>query len=206
MEIRKYRHSCLVIAKNNQSIIIDPGSWTTDLQIPKDTVGIIVTHEHADHFDIDRLKEIINKNPSVYIYAHVDVIAQLGEMSRYGRSVAANETVNIGNFIVTLTGGHHAIIHPDHPVCANLGILVDNGELYYPGDSFDLPGCTIKTLAVPASAPWMKISEAMDFITAVKPETCFPTHNALLSAEGHALAAAWLTKAADNVGTTYQEL
>jgi hypothetical protein len=45
----------------------------------------------------------------------------------------------------------------------------------------------VKVLACPASAPWLKISDVMDFISAVKPETLFPTHNALLSGNGHEL-------------------
>lgn len=204
MEITKYRHACLVLTKDTESLVIDPGGWSNDFVVPENVVGVVVTHEHGDHFDLEKLREIITKNPSAYIYAHVDIIAQLADLTERGVAVTAGEEKQVGAFALRFTGGTHATIHPDYPVCANLGVIVDNGELYYPGDSFALPNCAVKTLAVPCSAPWMKIAEAMDFITAVKPEACFPTHNALLSSEGHELAKAWLTKAANAVNSVYE--
>lgn len=203
MEIKKYRHACLVLTKHNQSLVVDPGEWSTDFVSPENVVGVVVTHEHGDHFNLEKLREIVVKNPSAYIYAHVDIIAQLDNIAEKCIPVAVGQEIQAGDFSLRFTGGMHATIHPDYPVPANLGVVVDNGELYYPGDSYTLPGCSVKTLAVPASAPWMKMSEAMDFIVAVKPKTCFPTHDVLLSPEGHALAAAWLTRAAESIGSTY---
>ena len=43
-------------------------------------------------------------------------------------------------------------------------------------------------LAVPAAAPWMKISEAMDYIFAIKPRRSFSTHEMLLSRAGKDLS------------------
>ena len=42
-------------------------------------------------------------------------------------------------------------------------------------------------LACPTSAPWLRISDVIDFLDLVRPSKCFPTHNALLSEQGHAL-------------------
>jgi hypothetical protein len=158
---------------------------------------------NGDHFDQAQLDNIIAENPDVKIYAPPGIIEQLADPSR-GHAVAAGEHIDCGPFSLDFVGGTHATIHPDYPVPANLGVIVNSGELYYPGDSFYVPeGYKTQTLAVPASAPWMKMSEAMDFITAIKPESCFSTHNALLSAEGQSLADAWLGKAADSVGAKY---
>ena len=205
MQIQKFRHACLELTKDNSSLVIDPGGWSTDFEPNDHTIGVVITHEHGDHFDKAQLQKIVAANPEVCIYAHVDIIAQLDDLTVKKQAVAVGETVGVGPFSLRFTGGTHATIHPDYPVCANIGIVVNDGELYYPGDSFALPDCEVETLAVPASAPWMKMSEAMDFITAVKPKTCFPTHNALLSPEGQQLADTWLTKTADNAGATYQE-
>lgn len=206
MDIRKFRHACLELTKDNQSLVIDPGGWSTDFKPSDKIIGVVVTHEHGDHFDKTQLQKILERNPEVCIYAHVDIIAQLDDFVGKKLSVTAGETVSAGPFSLRFTGGTHATIHPDYPVCANLGVVIDDGELYYPGDSFALPECNVETLVVPASAPWMKMSEAMDFITAVKPKTCFPTHNALLSAEGQQLTNAWLGKAAGSVNAEYQVL
>ena len=206
MKIQKFRHTCLELIKDGVSLVIDPGEWSTDFEPNKHIVGVVITHEHSDHFDKDQLQKIIAKNPAVRIVAHADIIMQLDDIMAEKQPVAAGETVTIGPFQLQFTGGAHATIHPDYPVPANLGVIVDEGELYYPGDSFVAPDCTVKTLAVPASAPWMKIAEAMDFITTARPEICFPTHNALLSTEGQQLTNAWLEKAAVSVGATYTVL
>ena len=55
MNISKFTHACVVLEKNNQSLVIDPGGWSQNLQIPENVVGIVVTHEHADHFDLANL-------------------------------------------------------------------------------------------------------------------------------------------------------
>lgn len=195
----------MVLTKSNQSLIIDPGIWSDDFKIPKNPVGVIITHEHADHLDVEKLKDIILANPNIYIYAHVDILAHISELSDNFRAVTQNESLQVGDFKLKFVGGDHAIIHPDHPVCANLGIVVDDGAFYYPGDSFVLPDCEIDTLAVPTDAPWLKISETMDFLVAVKPKYYLPVHNAVLSEEGREVFYAWLEKAARSVSAEFKD-
>lgn len=206
MYIQKFQHACLELTKDNASLVIDPGGWTQDFEPNNHTVGLVITHEHGDHFDKAQLQKVLEKNPEVCIYAHVSIIAQLGNYLGKKQPVEVGETVVVGPFSLRFTGGTHATIHPDYPVPTNFGVIVDDGKLYYPGDSYALPDCDVETLAVPASAPWMKMSEAMDFITAIKPKTCFPTHDTLLSEQGHGLTKAWLEKAAEKVGATYKVL
>lgn len=194
------------LAKDNQSLVIDPGGWSTDFEPNDKVIGVVITHEHGDHFDKTQLHKILEKNPEICIFAHVDILAQLNDFTGKKQPVSVGETVTVGPFSLRFTGGDHARMFPDTPICANLGVIVNNGELYYPGDSFVPPNCAVETLAVPASAPWMKTVEAMDFIVAVKPKSCFPTHNALLSLEGQQLADAWLGKAAGSVNAEYQVL
>jgi len=200
MEIQKFRHACLVLKKDGQSLVIDPGEWSTDFVVPDNVIGIIVTHEHGDHFYPEKLREIIATNPGVSIYAHADVVAKAADLPAL--AVAPGETKQIGSFNVRFTGGEHARVFPDKPVCANIGVLVDDGELYYPGDSLVLPEVIVKVLALPVSAPWLKLSEALDFLSAVHPKEVIPTHNALLSAEGQAVTHAWLTRIAEPLECT----
>ena len=192
------------LTKDTVSVVIDPGGWSTDFEPNDHTIGVVITHEHGDHFDKAQLQRILEKNPEMCIYAHVDILAQLDDFTGEKQAIAVDETVSVGPFSLRFTGGAHATIHPDYPAPANLGVVVDDGKLYYPGDSYALPGCEVELLAVPASAPWMKISEAMDFITAVKPESCFPTHDALLSEEGRGLTYSWLSRAAALAGAEFK--
>lgn len=197
MNIRKFRHACLVIEKNGRSLVVDPGEWSTDFIMAENVVGVIVTHEHGDHFSPAKLRELLMKNPEAKIYAHADVTAKASDLPMV--SVSSGETKQIGDFSVQFTGGEHARVLPDKPVCANLGIVVDDGELYYPGDSLVQPGMPVKTLALPVSAPWLKLSEALDFLVAVQPQEVIPTHDALLSHEGQATIFAWVARVAESI-------
>ena len=64
-----------------------------------------------------------------------------------------------------------------------------DGALLHPGDSFPaLPdGVEVDTLLLPVSAPWMKISEAVEYVRAVAPRRAVPIHDAILSPEGRSV-------------------
>jgi hypothetical protein len=62
-----------------------------------------------------------------------------------------------------------------------------NDTLFYPGDNYVTPDRNVKYLACPASAPWLKIGDVMDYLDAVRPKNCFPTHNIHLSEQGSQL-------------------
>jgi hypothetical protein len=119
--------------------------------------------------------------------------------------VDAGDKLKIGLFDLEFFGGTHAVIHRTVPVIPDLGIMI-NDLLYYPGDSFTLPGRAIDTLAIPAGGPWLKIGDAMDFLELVKPRFAFPTHDAVLSEVGKESVDKWLQMAADRSGIEYQRL
>jgi hypothetical protein len=81
-----------------------------------------------------------------------------------------------------------------------------NGKLYYPGDSFTRPDREVEILACPASAPWLKISEVMDFIAEVKPKRSFPTHNIHLSDFGNQLNNGRIQAVTEQFGGKYEWL
>lgn len=196
-------HACLVVEKGGQRIVVDPGAWSTDFVVPENVVAVVVTHEHPDHFDIEKLRAIIATSPDAIIYAHEAVLKNIIEFKT--RAVGAGETVPVGEFILRFTGGEHAIIHTSYPPITNLGVIIDDA-LYYPGDSFVPPNAVVHTLALPVSAPWMKISESMDFLTAVKPMRVFPTHDAILSETGQQLVDRMFTTVAEAINAKYERL
>jgi hypothetical protein len=55
-------------------------------------------------------------------------------------------------------------------------------------------------------APWLKIGEAMDYMSAVKPRFAFPTHDAVLSDTGKKFADRLLTGLAERYGIEYKRL
>ncbi len=203
MKITKFEHACFAVEQDGQALIVDPGNFTRDLNIPDNVVAVVITHEHADHLDKDLLQAIVDKNPDAVIVAHSDITVQLDGLTR--RSVVANEGAKIGNFELEFFGGQHAVIFDDMPVIANLGVLI-NKTVYYPGDSFTVPDQQVDVLALPVTAPWLKVNEVVQFLTAIKPRFAFPTHDAISSDTGKELLDRMLLATAEKIGTTYQRL
>lgn len=204
MKLTKFQHACVVLEKEGAVLVIDPGNLTHDFIMPKRVDGIIITHEHADHFDSALVQSILTAHPKATIIAHESISGQFTNYTSIGAKI--NDPYTIGPFTVQFFGGTHAAITDSMPVPPNLGVLVDN-SFYYPGDSFIAPeNLQVKTLALPASAPWLKISEAMDFLARVKPAFAFPTHDAILSNEGKQIADRMLGAVANGQHTTYKRL
>lgn len=204
MKITKFEHACFTVEHNNESIVVDPGGWSTNFVVPENVVAVIITHEHPDHFNHDQLQSIVDENPSVVIVAHESVTDQLDGFKT--QPVVANEGIKIGEFSLEFFGGEHAVIATDIPVIANLGVMI-NDTLYYPGDSLITPEDRhVTVLALPVSAPWMKFSEAAKFVTTIRPATIFPTHDAILSPTGKSLVDTMFGRVADGIASQYQRI
>ncbi|HYN92545.1 MAG TPA: MBL fold metallo-hydrolase [Pilimelia sp.] len=186
MRVVKYGHSCVRVERDGAVLVVDPGGFSEAAAL--DGVdAVLITHEHADHLDIAKLADALAKRPAVSVHTHADVLPKLDALRGVVTTVAAGEEFRAAGFAVRAYGGWHAEIHPDIPRVANLGFLVEE-SLYHPGDSFDVPiGATVETLFVPISAPWLKVSEAVDFVRAVAPRRAYALHDCLLSDAGFAL-------------------
>lgn len=215
MRLTKLEHSCMVLERDGAQIVIDPGSFTTLVTEPTQALAIVVTHEHADHWTPEQLAAIAQRNASVRVYAPrgaAEVIAQadipgLGEIIE----VARGAEHQIGPFALRFYGGVHAEIHRSYSRIDNVGVVV-NDALAYGGDSYDPPvsadGRLLDgvTLAVPANAPWMRLSESMDLIERTRPSRVFAVHDMLLSRAGIALAHERLREASDRIGAAFLDL
>ena len=185
MRVTKHEHACLVVDKAEQRIVIDPGSFTTPLLGLDGVVAVVITHEHQDHWTPEHLHRILDKSPDTPIFGPAGVA---NAASGFQVTVVADGDVHqAGDFELRFFGSRHAVIHESIPVVDNVGVMVDN-TLFYPGDAFTVPPDPVNTLAVPAGAPWLKIAEAMDYVSAVSPRRCFPTHQIVLSQIGQRMA------------------
>lgn len=202
MKITKYDHACLVLEERGKRIVVDPGSFVqTSLGDLKNVAGVIITHVHADHFDEDHLDTLLKNNPEAQIFSTQEVA------DKYTKAkvnvVSGGSEAGAGPFKLQFFGGDHAVIHPSFPRNQNVGVLINN-LLYYPGDSFTTPNVPVRLLALPVSAPWLKLSESMDFVASVKPKTIFPTHNALNSPIAEGIAENMVGGFAKNQGADYK--
>ncbi len=202
MNITKYEHACLTIELDHQLLVIDPGNFTTDFIAPDHVAGIVITHEHGDHCDTELIAAIMDKNPDAVIIAHPSITDQFEAFAT--KAVTVGDTLELGPFHLEFFGGQHAVIFPDNSPLANLGVMV-NDLFYYPGDSFSVPDDrSVDTLALPVAAPWLKINEVIDFLTAVAPRAAFPTHDAIASTIGKEMADRMVGAHAQEHGIDYQ--
>jgi len=184
MKIIKYEHACLCIEVEGRVLIVDPGEFTRSLDIPSNVDGIVITHEHADHFDPHILAEIYNKNPNSVLVSLSSITEKMPD--HMSLAVKTGDTITIGAFTLEFFGGAHAEIHASIPLIDNIGVMINN-TVYYPGDSFVAPEKPVALLALPASGPWFKTSLAIDCMLSVQPTTVFSTHNIHNSEPGQQL-------------------
>ncbi len=184
MRLTKFSHSCVRLEHDDAVLVIDPGTLS-EREALDGVDAVLITHEHFDHLDTEALADALGKRPSVAIYTHPDVAAKLTDLGGAVNTVVAGDEFTAAGFRVRAYGGLHAIIHPDIPRVANLGFYLEDARLYHPGDSFDVPGdAQVDTLFVPVSAPWLKMSEAIEFARQVAPRRAHPLHDGLYNDVG----------------------
>ncbi len=207
MKITKYQHACFSVEIDGKLLIVDPGNFTTDLEASDNVAVIVITHEHPDHFDLTAIDAIVSRNPHAVIVAPAVITSQLKTAPDAFSYITATpgDVIEQAPFSLAIFGGQHAIIHPDIPQLSNIAVMV-NDVVFYPGDSFTVPDVSVPILALPVSAPWLKISEVIDYVRNIAPNQAFPTHDAILSDAGKQLIDRLLPPFAASVGTQYKRI
>jgi L-ascorbate metabolism protein UlaG (beta-lactamase superfamily) len=185
MKITKFGQSCLLIETTKEEggearIILDPGSFSTAQNDLKNIDLVLITHDHCDHLDMDSLKQILANNPNAEVITNADVQAQLEKEGIKSEVLAHGETVTKRGILLEGVGDKHAILISSMPQSPNVGFIVAE-RLFYPGDALTIPSKPIEILALPAAAPWAKLSEVVDYGIAIKPRVAFPVHDSILS-------------------------
>lgn len=183
MRISKYEHALLVIEEADSELVIDPGSYS-NLPDLHNVTAVVFTHLHDDHTSVEHAKKIRQQFPAAKMFGTQEVADKLPGMDV--QVVYHGDHYEAGPFQLDFYGDLHQVIHRSIPLVQNVAVMV-NSTLYYPGDSYTFPEQKVDVLACPTSAPWLRISDVIDFLDMVRPRRCFATHNALLSEQGHAL-------------------
>ncbi|WP_340540859.1 MBL fold metallo-hydrolase [Nocardioides sp. GXZ039] len=183
MRLTKFGHACVRIEHDGVVIVIDPGSFTEREAVDGADV-VLITHQHADHYDPDHLRA--TKARIHTIEAVADTIRdEAPDLADRVTTVTPGETIDIG-VPVRVVGERHAVIHPDLPRFDNSGYLLKLGDqtVYHPGDSLAEPGEHVDVLLAPVSAPWLKVSEAIYFVREVAAQRTVAIHDKVYSEIG----------------------
>ena len=188
MQLTHFGHSCLLADFGHTTILFDPGTFSHGFEGITGLAAILLTHQHPDHVDTARLPALLEANPEAELYADPQTTAQLSEPCR---PVHAGDRLRVGDLTIRAVGGQHAVIHPELPVVENISYLVGDGEhparLMHPGDALFVPDEPVDVLATPAAVPWMKVSEAVDYLRAVAPTRAVPIHQGIITADARGI-------------------
>jgi L-ascorbate metabolism protein UlaG (beta-lactamase superfamily) len=182
MNLIKHGHACVVLADEDRRIVIDPGGFTDPVAF-EGAEAVLVTHEHADHFEPVRLRAALDAAPQLEVWTNRSVAAALEGLGGRVHVVGAGDAIEVAGFEVHVHGELHAEIHPEIPRIANVGFLVA-GQVFHPGDALTVPGEPVPTLLLPLHAPWSKVAELVDYVRAVEADQAFAIHDGLLNDAG----------------------
>jgi L-ascorbate metabolism protein UlaG (beta-lactamase superfamily) len=193
-----------VIVDGDRRLVVDPGAFTED-SAWDGASAVLITHEHADHFDPARTRAALDADPALQVWTNSAVAAQLAGTGPRVHVVGDGDALTAAGFDVQVHGEWHAIVHPELPRVANVGFLVE-GRVFHPGDAFTVPDAAVPTLLLPVHAPWSKTAEVIDYVRAVGAERAVAVHDGLLNDTGLGLVAGLLGERGPGTPTPYTRL
>jgi L-ascorbate metabolism protein UlaG (beta-lactamase superfamily) len=203
MRLTKLEHACVRLEKDGAVLVIDPGIWSGPEALAG-AAAVLITHEHFDHLNADSLRAALTADPGLELWTNAAVARQFADFGDRVHPVAHGDTFQVAGFDVHVYGEKHALLHRDIPIVLNTGFMID-GEVFHPGDALTVPEDRVRTLLLPGNAPWLNVSDLIDYGREVAPDRGYVIHDALLSEQGLAVLENWL-KMAGRGADTYQRI
>jgi len=178
-------HSCVLIEVTTDGgttgrILLDPGSLTPPLATIEGLDAILVTHAHQDHVDAEQIRRL-RTDAAVPVYGDAGTAELMAGAGIDDVTVIEPGSLQIAGVQVDVSAWAHEQIYPGVPVPVDYAYLVA-GRIFAPGDAFAEPGHPVEVVLLPTGAPWMKVSEAIDYLKALAPRVAVPVHDGGLAA------------------------
>ena len=205
MRITKFGHSCVRVEYDGRVVVLDPGVFT-DPEALDGAHAVLITHEHPDHYLADHLRA---SDAAIFTIDAVAarIRADAPDLAERLTVVSPGESFDPG-IPTRAVGELHAVIHPELPRFFNSGFVLTAGaeKVYHPGDALTPPGEDVDVLLVPVSAPWLKVSEAIDFARLVGAPSNLAIHDRIYSEAGLGIVDGHLDRFLAPAGQRYVRL
>lgn len=184
-------HAGIRVEQDGYTLVVDPGAYCDRAALEQalaDADGILITHEHFDHFDAPAVGAALAAKPAVEVWTNGSVAALLEGTPATVRTIGDGDAFTAGGIEVHGHGEWHARIHADVPLVRNTGFLIgggaSGGTVFHPGDALTDLGVAVDVLLLPSHGPWTRTGDLLDYVRQVKPGRVSPIHDAMLSALG----------------------
>src|SRR3954465_9849196 len=178
MRIFKHGHACVRLETEGCTVVVDPGVFTS-VDAVDGATAVLVTHEHSDHWSPEHLRAT-----DAPVFTIEAVAAQIREqapdVAERVTVVVPGQTLDVG-VPAEVVGEKHAVIHPELPHFDNSGFLLDLGDItvFHPGVALPKAREEVALLLLPVSAPWLKVSEFIDYARDVGAQRSLGIHDAV---------------------------
>lgn len=182
--IHPVEHASLVLSWGGHVIYVDPvGGAEAYAGLPAPT-GILITHEHGDHFDVPTLEAVGGEAPLVTNPAVFDMLPEA--LKERATAVANGESGSISGIQLLAIPAYNTTPEREqyHPKGRDNGYILTFADkrVYIAGDTEDteemraLAG--IEVAFIPMNLPYtMSVEQAADGVNAFQPRIVYPYHH-----------------------------
>jgi L-ascorbate metabolism protein UlaG (beta-lactamase superfamily) len=104
MRLTKYGHSCLLVEEGPARLLLDPGTLSGGFEELEGLTAVLVTHQHADHLDLQRLRTLLDRNPGARVLCDEGSAEQLAAAGAAVEVVHDGEELDVGGVAVRVAG------------------------------------------------------------------------------------------------------
>ncbi len=182
MFITKYAQSTVEVLENGKKLLIDPGKYNYDpgrvtRDYFKDVSVLLITHKHADHYDLEAIRQIYNQCKP-FIYTVKEIYEWLTTEGITAAVLQENEQISHKPFNITAIPTNH-LYEGEKVDCFGVLIEVQNKKIYHASDTLYLkakPMADVLFVPINNRGVSMNQDEAVQFSKEVNPQIAIPVH------------------------------